>query len=314
MFLYLLFPSWISPEIFPHLPVRWYAMMYIVAFAVTYVLFRYQCKRGSLGCMDADSSQDLFLYTIIGLIAGARIFSCLFYEGNAYYWTHPHLIFWPFRNGKFIGLPGMSYHGGAIGGVIGALIYTKKHNYVFFDVSDTILAGVPLGYTFGRIGNFINGELWGRVTRTSYGMIFPNAPCFSTDIDWVQSACDAAGIPFAGASYVNLPRHPSQLYEAAGEGIILFLIIWFAIRKIAREKKTGPGFVTGFYFAGYGTIRFIIEFFREPDSQLGFVFLSFSMGQILCFLMIAAGLFIIVHSLKTQPVTYNVKKVKYGNK
>lgn len=314
MFAYVNFPSWISPTVFPHLTIRWYAVMYLVAFAITFIFFRYQCKRGSLGYMNLEDSEDVFIYVIIGLIVGARVFSCLLYEGNSYYWTHPHKIFWPFSNGKFVGLPGMSYHGGVVGGIVGALLYIRKKNYKFFDISDVILAGLPLGYTFGRLGNFINGELWGRVTLTSHGMIFPYAPSFSTTQQWVREACDIANIQYSIGDYVNLPRYPSQLYEALGEGIILFFIMWFVIRKIAMKKKTGPGFITGSYFALYGIIRFIIEYYREPDEQLGFIFENFTMGQILCFMMIIGGILVIIYSLKTEPTVYKVKKAKHENK
>ena len=327
MLSYVDFPSWISPFVVSFLPVRWYALMYIVAFAVSYWLFTRECKEGALGRMDSDTSLTLYLYAIIGLILGARLGSCLLYEGSSYYWTHPWMIFWPFRNGQFIGLPGMSFHGGLVGAIIGTLLFCRKYGYKFLDVADAITISVPLGYTFGRLGNFINGELWGRCTDSSYGMIFPDAPSFSTSLEWVRNAADAAGISYTEGALVNLPRHPSQLYEALGEGILLFFIMWFAVRPFVMKKKTGRGFGMGAYLVGYGFFRFIIEYFREPDSQLGFIIalgketepvalfkslLNISMGQILCFIMIVAGVVFMVISFRLEHTEYGRKKK--GNK
>lgn len=323
MFSYVDFPSWISPTVVSFLPVRWYAVMYLVAFSVAYVLFRKECRDGALGGMDSDTSLTFFLYAIIGLILGARLGSCLLYEGSFYYFTHPWMIFWPFRNGQFTGLPGMSFHGGLAGAIAGALIFSKKYRYKFLDVADFLVCAVPLGYTFGRLGNFINGELWGRCTGTSFGMIFPDAPSFSTTLAWVRDAADAAGISYAEGAFVNLPRHPSQLYEAFGEGILLFVIMWFLIRPVLMKGKTGRGLGLGAYLAGYGLIRFVIEYFREPDSQLGFIIalgrekeptalfkslLNISMGQILCFAMIAAGIVLMVVSFRLAPTEYGKKR------
>lgn len=326
MFAYAEFPSWISPQVVSFLPIRWYAVMYIVAFGFAFLFFRKLCKSGALGYMDRETGEDAFIYVIVGLILGARLFSTLFYDGSSYYWTHPWMIFWPFRNGQFIGLPGMSYHGGVIGGMLGGLIFCKKKGYNFIDFCDAIFMSVPLGYTFGRLGNFINGELWGRCTGSSYGMIFPDAPSFSTAYEWVRKAADAAGIQYEVGSYVNLPRHPSQLYEALFEGIVLFIILWFVVKPLVEKssKKPGPGIYSGSYLLGYGIFRFVIEYFREPDSQLGFIIalgketeptalfksvLNISMGQILCLFMIIAGIGLIIYSSKTEPVIY-----RKGNK
>ena len=325
--MYVDFPKWISPFVIPSLPVRWYAVMYLLAFATCYILFRHQCSKGSLNYMDADTSLTLFSYTIGFLLIGARLFSTLLYDGSWYYWTHPWMIFWPFRNGVFIGLPGMSYHGGVVGAVFGGWLFARKYNYRLLDLSDTVIAGIPLGYTFGRLGNFINGELWGRVTGTSYGMVFPEAPSFSTTIPWVKEIADEIGMQYTPGGIVNLPRHPSQLYEAFFEGIFLFLVIWFVVKPLAQRNRDehGPGVVTGAYFIGYGLVRFVLEYFREPDSQIGFIIklgseweptalfksaLNISLGQILCFVMIVAGAAVMVHSFKSRPVEYGRRKAK----
>ena len=173
--LYLTYPDWIDPFVIKGLPVRWYALMYLVAFFVAYLLVRYQCRNDGVIDMDADETQSLFFYCCLGLLIGARIFSVLFYSDGLYYITHPWMIFWPFRNGHFVGLPGMSYHGGVVGCVIGGWLFSKRYKRSLLQMTDLATAGIPLGYTFGRLGNFINGELFGRVTTSPIGMIFPLA-------------------------------------------------------------------------------------------------------------------------------------------
>ncbi len=128
---YIAYPTWISPYVISSLPIRWYSMMYLVAFALTYILFIRQRNRGKISISN-DDTLTLFLYAITGLILGARLFSALLYEGSAYYWVRPWLIFWPFRNGSFVGLPGMSYHGGLVGAVLGTLIFSKRYKFSFF--------------------------------------------------------------------------------------------------------------------------------------------------------------------------------------
>ncbi len=324
MQLYVDFPSWISPYVVPFLSVRWYAVMYLVAFSIAYALFRYQCRHGELNGMSSDDTLSLFCYGIGFLIIGARVFSTLFYEGSWYYWTHPWMIFWPFRNGTFIGLPGMSYHGGVVGCVLGVTLFCRKYRYRFLDVADHIVAGIPLGYTFGRLGNFINGELWGRVTTSGIGMVFPDAPSFPTSLEWVRDVAQKIGMDYSAAA-INLPRHPSQLYEAFFEGIFLWAVLWFILRPVTKKlsAKIGPGTMTGSYFVGYGLVRFVIEYFREPDSQLGFIIalgketeplalfksaLNISLGQIFCLAMVLAGVAIIIYARKTEPVTYDKKR------
>jgi phosphatidylglycerol:prolipoprotein diacylglycerol transferase len=158
----------------------------------------------------------------------------------------------------------MSYHGGLIGVVIVFILFCRKHKINFWHFGDLFCPAIPLGYTFGRIGNFINGELWGRVTTMPWGMYFP--------LDSTHSL-----------------RHPSQLYEALFEGIVLFILLW-----LIKKKKLFDGFLIGIYIGGYGFVRFFIEFFREPDYQLGFVLGFMSMGQVLCLLMMATGITILI--------------------
>ncbi|MFA5698850.1 MAG: prolipoprotein diacylglyceryl transferase [Sphaerochaeta sp.] len=309
MALYITFPSWIKPEIFSFLPIRWYGLMYILAFGCAYYFITLQAKHDEI-TLSKDQSLDIVMWCVIGLILGARLFSVLFYDGTTYYLTHPHLIFWPFRNGQFVGLPGMSYHGGLFGAAVSAIIYTRKRKIPFFEVADTVVYSVPLGYTFGRLGNFINGELYGRVSTKPWAMIFPDAPAYSTNYEWVRQIADQLHIPYEVGQYINLPRHPSQLYEALFEGIFLFFFLWFVIKPKRKEKPFGTGL--SWYLIGYGTVRFFIEYLRSPDANLGYIlswgagsdnialfysFLNISMGQIFCLIMIAFGgaLRLIIH-------------------
>ena len=201
------------------------------------------------------------LYMFLGLFIGARLGYVVFYDFS-YYLKHPLEIVIPFSfsNGiTFVGISGISYHGGLIGAVFAGWLYVHKIQLNPWEVIDLCFPAAPLGYTFGRLGNFINGELYGRVTAAKIGMYFPLSPTKEL-------------------------RHPSQLYEAFFEGIVLFIVLW-RVRKIKLPK----GAMIALYLFGYGLVRFFIEFFREPDAHLGFVLLSFSMGQVLCALMIASG-------------------------
>lgn len=274
--------------------------MYVVAFAITYALVQVQVRRGEVS-LTRDEVDSWFFRAIILLLVGARVVSQLIYEGSWYYWTHPWLIFWPFRNGRFVGLAGMSYHGGLAGAILGTVWFSRSSRRDFFTCADTACAGIPLGYTFGRLGNFLNGELWGRVSAAPWAMVFPDAPPFPADLPWVREVMERTGVA-ASAGMVNLPRHPSQLYEALFEGLVLFLFLWFVIRP--RRSRHASGWVLGWYLIGYGAARFCIEYFREPDANLGFliklgaggdtpwVFTSFaniSLGQIFCAGMILSG-------------------------
>lgn len=300
MLAYINFPQWLKPEIIPGLPVRWYGLMYLVAFGIAYFLMMRQIKKTDIGFSE-DDVLNCFFWGIIGLLLGARILATTVYDPSHYYISRPWLIFWPFRGGRFTGLQGMSYHGGVLGAVVATVIYCRVKKKDWFLFADIVAAGIPLGYTFGRLGNFINGELWGRVTTKPWGMIFPHAERFPVSAGWVREIAAEIGIQLPQSGFINLPRHPSQLYEALFEGVVLWLFLWFIIRR--RKKVSGE--VVSFYLIGYGAVRFVIEYFREPDRDLGFVlqfgktgettalfssFLNFSTGQILCAMMIAAGL------------------------
>lgn len=260
-------PSHISPTLFSigSFQLRYYSLMYLVAFAVVYFLFSYRIRRKEIS-ITTEIMQDYLVWAMVGLIVGARLGYALFYNFN-YYVSHPLEIILPFdfSNGfRFVGLSGMSYHGGLIGVVIMTFYFCHRHRINSWQFSDWLCAAAPLGYMFGRLGNFINGELWGRVTTVPWGMYFP--------LDTTQSL-----------------RHPSQLYEALFEGLFLFFVLW-----LIRRRNPFDGFLVGLYLFGYGLVRFVIEFFREPDAHLGFVLGFNTMGQVLCLLMMLAGLVIVL--------------------
>jgi phosphatidylglycerol---prolipoprotein diacylglyceryl transferase len=240
---------------------QYYGLMYLVAFGLVYFLVQYRLKRESRFDISVDQVRDLTTAMMMGVIVGGRLGYVLFYN-PVYYWHHPLEIVLPFSfsNGlTFTGLAGMSYHGGLVAVVLAIWLYVRKAGLNLWQTVDLYAPVIPLGYTFGRVGNFINGELFGRVTTAPIGMFFPLAPSAHL-------------------------RHPSQLYEAFGEGILLFGVLWYL-----RRWKMPPGAMLGFYLIGYGTVRFIIEFFRQPDAHMGFILMSFSMGQILCAIMVTSG-------------------------
>lgn len=304
---YINYPSWIHPEIFPSVPflgiLRWYGLMYVFAFGTAYFVLKKIFKEGALDSIDRKTTEDdlaSFIITgIIFLLIGARVFSTLVYDTSGKYLEKPWLIFWPFdESGRFTGLAGMSYHGGAIGGTLGMLVWCKTHKRPFLKWADAMCTAIPLGYTFGRLGNFLNGELYGRITKMPWGMIFPYAEKFSASLKWVKNFANEIGMQIPESGLVNLPRHPSQLYEAFFEGIVLFLILW-----AFHKKKPFDGFSSALYLVGYGAFRFFLEYFRMPDADLGFrivhdetasisqnaSLLNISTGQVLCIIMIVGG-------------------------
>lgn len=257
-------PGNIDPVIFQFggFKLKYYGVMYLVGFAITYFVALYRINtEARWKNVTKEDVQGLIVTMIVGLMIGSRLGYVFFYKPG-YYLAHPLEIVLPFsfENGfHFTGLAGMSYHGGVICAFIAMCYYGRKSKMGIRNAGDLVPIGGTLGYTFGRLGNFLNGELFGRVTEASIGMYFPR-----------------------GGTAL---RHPSQLYEAFGEGIVLFLFLWFTRKKI----KT-PGTTFALYISGYAFIRFFIEFFREPDKHLGFVFFSFSMGQVLCGIYFALGI------------------------
>lgn len=234
--------------------------MYVLAFSTIFGLIYYRNKKEEFN-YKTETLLDLLIWAILGVVIGGRLGYVLFYN-PIYYLTHPLEIFLPisFNDGiELTGIKGMSYHGGLIGVIISSWIFCKKQSIDFWKLADFVVPTIPIGYMFGRLGNFINGELFGRVTDVAWGMYFKADP--------------------------NHLRHPSQLYEAFFEGIVLFIILW-SIRK----KDKFSGFLLSVYIIGYGAIRFVIEFFRMPDPQLGTLLSFLTMGQILSIFMILGGI------------------------
>ena len=246
------------------LTIYWYSTMYLVAFGVVYILCSRKIKQKTFTKVNLEQFEDLLSWCFIGLLIGAR-FGYVFFYNFEYYLSNPLEILLPFKyyNGNWIftGIAGMSYHGGVIGVVAAIWLFSRKVNLHLLELADFLTAAIPLGYFFGRIGNFINGELYGRTTDASIGMYFPN-------------------------SGDQVLRHPSQLYEAFFEGIILYYIINLF------NKHSQLGFNSGTYVFGYGFVRFFIEYFREPDAHLGFILFNLSMGQLLCVAMMLSGIYI----------------------
>jgi len=230
---------------------RWYGLMYVLAFVATYLILRSETRRKQLP-LTVDDVADLVFYGAMGVVLGGRLGYILFYK-LSFYLAHPLQIFAVWEGG-------MSFHGGFLGVIIAFVVYARRKQIPFFTLIDMAALCAPVGLGLGRIGNFINGELYGRQTDAPWGMVFPGGG--------------------------NLPRHPSQLYEAFLEGLVLFLIV----RAVSRRSPvTG---VAGWTFvAGYGLFRFIVEFFRQPDDHLGFLVAFFSMGQLLSLPMFLLGSF-----------------------
>lgn len=237
------------------LAVRWYGLMYLCGFFVFWLLGRYRARKtGSF--ISTDQVGDFLFYAVLGVILGGRIGSVLFYNFDRFIQDPIYLLkIWE---------GGMSFHGGLLGVLVATWLYQRKYQWGFFRLADFIAPLIPPGLGFGRIGNFINGELWGREADVSWGMVFPQAG-------------DA------------LVRHPSQLYQAILEGLVLFLILWFY-----SKRPSAIGKVSGMFLIFYGLFRFISEFAREPDGHLGFIaFEWLTMGQLLSVPMIVAGVFIL---------------------
>ncbi|MCM8791577.1 MAG: prolipoprotein diacylglyceryl transferase [Candidatus Omnitrophica bacterium] len=260
-------PQYINPVILRgnFFQIRWYGIMYTLSFLFTYRMILYRLNKEKIP-IARSLIDDYFFWMILAVILGARLGYVFFYNFS-YYLENPLEIFLPFdfKQGiRFIGISGMSYHGGLLGLILGTLFFCYKNRIDFWRLADLVAWAVPLGYTFGRIGNFLNLELYGRPTNFFLGMYFPTDP-------------------------LRQLRHPSQLYEAFFEGIVLFLLLSFVSKKI---KIKGMSFC--FYILGYGILRFMIEYFRQPDIQLGFVLRYFTMGQLLCSFMVLAGILLLI--------------------
>lgn len=239
------------------LKIHWYGISYVVGILAAWFLLRFRGSKSHWG-YSPEQVSDLIFYAMLGIIIGGRLGSVIFYN-LSYYLQHPIEIF-------YLQQGGMSFHGGLLGVFAAVWFFSRKFNKPFFNVTDFIAPVVPIGLGSGRIGNFINGELWGAPSDLPWAMVFPD--------------------PAAG----NIPRHPSQLYEASLEGLVLFIILWWF------SSKPRPAMaISGLFLFGYGIFRFAVEFVRIPDSNIGYLaFDWFTMGMLLSLPMILFGIFLLV--------------------
>lgn len=242
--------------------IRWYGVMYLLGFIISYFLVRYQLTRQKAILMTKEQLLDLYFYLILGLVFGARLGYILFYNLKDYL-QHPWELVAVWHGG-------MSFHGGMAGVLLAGWWFCRNKKIPLLSLGDLVVVTAPVGLGLGRLANFINGELFGRITDLPWGMVFPE------------------GGP--------RPRHPSQIYEAILEGGVIFFFLW-----ARKNKKIFQGELVADFLILYGLFRILIEFFREPDVQVGYLWGLLTMGQLLSSLMILAGglLFFRLHSQKT---------------
>ena len=254
--------------------IRWYALAYISGLLLGWWY---------IGRMIADKwwpngppltrkqAEDLVFYIMLGVVLGGRLGYVLFYKFTEYV-EHPLQIFMVWNGG-------MSFHGGLLGVTAVIVIYALRAKRSMFSIGDLIGCAVPIGLGLGRIANFVNGELYGRATGSDWGMIFPGSD--------------------------GLPRHPSQLYEAALEGLVLFIVLRLLFTRTGLRVR--PGALCGCFWIGYGLSRIVVEFFREPDSYLGFLWMGASMGQLLSIPMVLFGVWLVARAMKRPAVTHHAQ-------
>jgi phosphatidylglycerol:prolipoprotein diacylglycerol transferase len=272
----------IDPVAFGFGPVQvhWYGLMYLVGFFCAALLGEYRRRKGRLP-VSREALGDLFFYGMMGVIVGGRLWYMLFYYegGPRWIWTEPLALLKVWDGG-------MSFHGGLLGVLAAAWWWSRRHRLHFFDTMDFVAPLVPIGLGLGRLGNFINGELWGKPTSQAWGMIFPHAR--ADDMAYVGSH-PALSLPLQ--QFGGLPRHPSELYELALEGAVMFAVLWLvSLRPRPRYL------VSGLFALMYGCFRFAVEFVRVPDAQLGYLFGTswVTMGQMQSLPLVLVGVWLLV--------------------
>ncbi len=269
-------PRYLDPIAFAvgSFSVRWYALSYMVGFLVVYLVLLRRIERGEfahlikvsnlkfkikneiVGNATKDILSDFFLLAFFAALIGGRLGYVIFYNFS-FYASNPLAIISPYVGGEYVGIYGMSYHGALLAIIISSWFFLRAKKIPFLPWADFVSLAIPLGYFFGRIGNFLNGELYGKITTSQWGMYFST----------------------------NELRHPSQLYEAILEGLLLFILL-----RGCEKRKMPSGSIFSLYFIAYGTMRIVVEFFREPDSQVGLLFNILTLGQLLSILMIIMGI------------------------
>lgn len=240
------------------LEIRWYALAYLAGFLIGWRLCRRIVAGMPGGRITPEDIDDMLPWLILGVILGGRIGYVLFYQ-PALYLSDPLAIIKVWQGG-------MAFHGGLLGVIVAMVAYARVKKLSLLSVADAVACVVPIGLFFGRIANFINGELYGRVTDVSWAVVFPGGG--------------------------DLPRHPSQIYQALGEGILLFVLMMILLKLKVHHRY--PGAAAGMFLTGYGCARYFIEYTRQPDRQIGFIFDMFTMGQVLCVPMVLVGAGLIV--------------------
>jgi len=236
--------------------VRWYALSYIASIILCWFYVRHLARRHP-GGPTVQQVDDIVLWITIGIVLGGRLGYVIFYKPG-HFLQNPGEIFSLWQGG-------MSFHGGFLGVILAMILFSRSRKLGFWTLADRVACSIPIGLFFGRIANFVNGELWGRTTDVPWGMVFPGAG--------------------------PLPRHPSQLYEALLEGIVLFAFLWIVRRKTGAMDR--PGTMAGWFCVGYAVTRSVSELFREPDAHLGFLFAGTTMGQLLCIPLLIYGIYLL---------------------
>lgn len=242
--------------------IRWYSLAYLAGIMLGWWLVQAEHKRKPILGLSQKALDDMLVWAVLGIVIGGRLGYVLFYK-PAFYLAHPLQILHVWEGG-------MSFHGGMLGVILAFWLFCRKHKARFFELMDVIACAAPIGLFFGRIANFINGELFGRVTDAPWAMVFPHGG--------------------------DMARHPSQLYEAGLEGLLLFAVLFILLKYTSLRDR--PGRLSGIFLIGYGLARIAAEFFREPDLHLGFLFGFTTMGQLLSLPMLALGIYLLCRRTK----------------